>query len=52
VLAAFIIVSVMMDTARTSETSVHFYQTTRHYSLEDSHLDIRLSSFISLFIAS
>jgi hypothetical protein len=29
---------VRMEAASTSETSVNFYQTTRHYNLEDSHL--------------
>jgi hypothetical protein len=28
----------MMEAARTSETSVNFYQTTRRYNPEDSHL--------------
>jgi hypothetical protein len=28
----------MMKAARTSETSVNFYQTTRRYNPEDSHL--------------
>jgi hypothetical protein len=28
----------MMEAARTSETLVNFYQTTRHYNPEDSHL--------------
>jgi hypothetical protein len=28
----------MMETASTSETSVKFYQTTRRYNPEDSHL--------------
>jgi hypothetical protein len=28
----------MMEAARTSETLVNFYQTTRRYSPEDSHL--------------
>jgi hypothetical protein len=27
----------MMEAARTSETLVNFYQTTRHYNPEDSH---------------
>jgi hypothetical protein len=27
-----------MDSARTSETLVNVYQTTRHYNPEDSHL--------------
>jgi hypothetical protein len=28
----------MMEAAKTSETLVNFYQTTRHCNLEDSHL--------------
>jgi prenyltransferase beta subunit len=35
----------MMEAARTSETLVNFYQTTRRYNPEDSHL---LSSYFSL----
>jgi hypothetical protein len=31
----------MMDAASTSETSVNFYETTRHYNPEDSHLHTR-----------
>jgi hypothetical protein len=30
----------MMEAARTSETLVNFYQTTRRYNREDSHLSI------------
>jgi hypothetical protein len=30
----------MMDAANASETSVNFYQTTRHNNPEDSHLHI------------
>jgi hypothetical protein len=37
VLAASII-ALMMEAARTSETLVNFYQTTRSYNPEDSHL--------------
>jgi hypothetical protein len=29
----------MMEAARTSETLVNFYQTTRRYNPEDSHLE-------------
>jgi hypothetical protein len=49
----------MMEAASASETSVNFYQTTRRYKPEDSHLRIRrrenlnsynvLKSFIALF---
>jgi hypothetical protein len=31
----------MMKAARTSETSVNFYQTTQRYNPEDSHLHTR-----------
>jgi hypothetical protein len=30
--------ALMMEAARTSETLVNFYQTTRRYNPEDSHL--------------
>jgi hypothetical protein len=32
----------MMEAARTSETLVNFYQTTRRYNPEDSHLLIKV----------
>jgi hypothetical protein len=32
------LIALMMDAAWTSETLVNFYQTTRRYNLEDSHL--------------
>jgi hypothetical protein len=32
------VVVLMMEAARTSETLVNFYQTTRRYNPEDSHL--------------
>jgi hypothetical protein len=32
------IIALMMEAARISETLVNFYQTTRHYNSEDSHL--------------
>jgi hypothetical protein len=31
------IIALMMEAARTSETSVNFSQTARHYNPEDSH---------------
>jgi hypothetical protein len=31
----------MMEAASTSETTVNFYQTTRRYNPEDSHLQIK-----------
>jgi hypothetical protein len=33
-------IALMMEAARTSETLVNFYQTTRRYNPEDSHLHI------------
>jgi hypothetical protein len=33
-----LLIALMMEAARTSETLVNFYQTTRRYSPEDSHL--------------
>jgi hypothetical protein len=34
-------IALMMETARTSETLVNFYQTTRRYNPEDSHLQLK-----------
>jgi hypothetical protein len=34
------LIALMMEAARTSETSVNFYQTTRRYNPEDSHLRV------------
>jgi hypothetical protein len=33
-----LLIALMMEAARTSETLVNFYQTTQHYNPEDSHL--------------
>jgi hypothetical protein len=33
-----LLIALMMEAARTSETLVNFYQTTRRYSPEDHHL--------------
>jgi hypothetical protein len=38
VVAPCSLVALMMEAARNSETLVKFYQTTRHYNPEDSHL--------------
>jgi hypothetical protein len=38
-------IALMMEAASTSETSVNFYQTTRHNNPEDSHLDTSASFF-------
>jgi hypothetical protein len=32
------LIALMMEAAGTSETSINFYQTTRRYNPEDSHL--------------
>jgi hypothetical protein len=32
--------ALIMEAVRTSETSVNFYQTTRRYNREDSHLRV------------
>jgi hypothetical protein len=37
-MAVFWVIALMMEAARTSETLVNFYQTTRSYNPEDSHL--------------
>jgi hypothetical protein len=34
--------ALMMEAARTSETLVNFYQTTRLYNPEDSHLQVHI----------
>jgi hypothetical protein len=44
VVALCSIVALMMEAARTSETLVHFYQTTWCYNPEDSHLNSRIFS--------
>jgi hypothetical protein len=35
-----LLIALMMEAARTSETLVNFYQTTRRYNPEDSHLQV------------
>jgi hypothetical protein len=35
-------IAVMMEAARTSEMLVNFYQTTRRYNPEDSHLGVNV----------
>jgi hypothetical protein len=48
-------IALMMQAASTSETSVDFYQTTRRYNLEDSHLHIsgreNLKSHLQILVA-
>jgi hypothetical protein len=39
-MAVFRVMALMMEAARTSETLVNFYQTTRRYNPENSHLPI------------
>jgi hypothetical protein len=36
----FLLIALMMEAARTSETLANFYQTTRLYNPEDSHLQL------------
>jgi hypothetical protein len=36
-----LLIALMMEAARTSETLVNFYQTTLRYNPEDSHLHTR-----------
>jgi hypothetical protein len=36
-----LLIALMMEAARSSETLVNFYQTTRRYNPEDSHLRTR-----------
>jgi hypothetical protein len=38
----------MMEAARTSETLVNFYQTTRRYNPEDSHLHEKIAVIFSV----
>jgi hypothetical protein len=48
--SASIIRTMIMDVARGSETSVRFYQTTRRYNPEDSHLHIRRSDNLKPYL--
>jgi hypothetical protein len=51
-LARGLLIALMMEAASTSETSVNFYQTTRRYNTEDSHVHTRrrenLKSYLEL----
>jgi hypothetical protein len=38
------VIALMMEAARTSEMLVNFYQSTRRYNPEDSHLRKRINS--------
>jgi hypothetical protein len=48
------VIALMMEAANTSETLVNFYQTTRHYNPEDSHLRTHrrenLKSYVEKFL--
>jgi hypothetical protein len=44
------IIALIMKTVGTSETSVNFHQTTRRNILEDSHLQVFLSSLSDILI--
>jgi hypothetical protein len=44
-----LLIALMMEAARTSETLVNFYQTTRRYNPEDSHLKKKYSSYRNKF---
>jgi hypothetical protein len=43
-----LLIALMMEAARTSETLVNFYQTARRYNPEDSHLQhaVCLADFV------
>jgi hypothetical protein len=49
--ATFIITALMMEVASSSETSVNFYQTTRRYNPEDSHLHSRRRENLKSYLA-
>jgi hypothetical protein len=42
----------MMEAARTSETLANFYQTTRRYNPEDSHLCTHCREILKSYIVS
>jgi hypothetical protein len=45
-----LLIALMMEAARTSETLVNFYQTTRRYNPEDSHLHTVVVSVLPFII--
>jgi hypothetical protein len=45
-------IALMMEAASTSQTSVNFYQTTRRYNPEDSHLHTRRRENIRSYLAN
>jgi hypothetical protein len=49
-MAVFWVIALMMEAARTSETLVNFFQTTRRYNPEDSHLRNRIVHKFSLLL--
>jgi hypothetical protein len=48
VVAPSIIRALMIEAARTSETLVNFYQTTRRYNPEDNHLHYKINSLAAI----
>jgi hypothetical protein len=44
------LVIALMETASTSETSVNFYQTTRRYNPENSHLHTRRREYLKSYL--
>jgi hypothetical protein len=50
-MTVFDLIALMMEAARTSETLVNFYQTTRRYNQEDSHLSMILVCVGSILIS-
>jgi hypothetical protein len=41
-----VLIALMMEAARASETMANFYQTTRCYNPEDSHLQVALIHYV------
>jgi hypothetical protein len=50
--ARSLIIALMMEAARTSETLVNFYQTTRRYNPGDSHLHTQLRENLKSYLWS
>jgi hypothetical protein len=42
ILVFWVVIALMMEAASPSDTSVNFYQTTRRYNPEDSHLHVMI----------
>jgi hypothetical protein len=47
-----LVVALMMEVARTSETLINFYQTTRRYNPEDSHLHTHRRENLKSYVIS